>query len=332
MRVDREFRALREMARIVNEVTPEVVHAFTIKPVLYLSLVVAWRSLRRSLHPRVLINNLTGLGYLFSESSQARVVRGLLWPLLVVCLRQPRVQTVLMNHGDRRRLMRMGVLGRARTHLIRGTGVDTAQFVPPAAVSCSSEASSVSGRSGGSPKVLFAGRLLVSKGVLDFAEAARRLAADGVDAEFLVAGTPDSGNPEAISLDVVEAWHAEGRVAWLGHVEDMSELLSIVDMVALPSHQEGLPRVLLEGAAAGCGLVATNIDGCRELIDHGRNGLLVPAQDPEALGMAFRRMLGDAREREELTTQARRDVVEHFDVEAINDQWANLYQRLLEGY
>lgn len=361
MSVLRELRSLREMALLVEQQQPNVVHAFTIKPVVYLSVVVVWRSLRRAAQPRLLINNLTGLGYLFSEELSARMVCTLLWPLLVVCLRQPRAQTVLMNDGDRRYLAGMQALPAGRTQLIRGTGVDTARFTPPAgdplyaddcpdlapsettdspseltrpssgrAAPTFDRATPTSGRAGVRPKVLFAGRLLKSKGVMEFIQAARELREYGDDAEFLLAGTPDPGNPETVAPDAAQAWHVDGLVTWLGHVTDMVELLSCTDVVVLPSHYEGLPRILLEGAAAGCGLVASDIDGCREVIDHGRNGLLVPPQEPDVLAAAIHHLLEHPREREQLATEARREAVARFDLEAINDQWIDLYRGCLQ--
>jgi glycosyltransferase involved in cell wall biosynthesis len=332
-----ELRALSEIARVVDNAEPDVVHAFTIKPVVYLSVVVAWRSLRRRAHPRVLINNLTGLGYLFSERGTARVVRTLLWPLLLVGLRQPRAQVVLMNDGDRRRLARLRLLPARRTELIRGTGVDTARFTPEAETNATgSAASSASvaadtGDRSGPATVLFAARLLASKGVGDYVEAARRLTADHVDVTFLVAGTPDAGNPDAAPPETIQRCHDEGVARWLGDVEDMSALLAEVDVLAMPTfYPEGVPRILLEGAAVGCGLVASNTDGCREVIDHGHNGLLVPPRDPKALAAAIRSLLNDPAWRTQLATEARRDAVERFDIHQLNEQWVQLYRRVLE--
>jgi glycosyltransferase involved in cell wall biosynthesis len=333
MGVGRELRALSEIAQAVDDVDPDVVHAFTIKPVVYLSVVVAWRSLRRRTRPRVLINNLTGLGYLFSAAGTARAVRALLWPLLMVGLRQPRAQAVLMNDGDRRRLARARLLRAGRTELIRGTGVDTALFTPAGGTSptgSTTPSGSVVDPSGPAT-VLFAARLLASKGVGDYVEAARRLTAELGDVAFLVAGTPDVGNPDAVPPETIRRWHDEGVARWLGDIEDMSALLAEVDVLVVPTfYPEGIPRILLEGAAAGCGLVAGDTDGCREVIDHGRNGLLVPPRDPHRLAAAIRQLLEEPCRREKMATEARRDAVERFDLVAINDQWAELYRRVLE--
>lgn len=320
MSLVREMGALRELARLVESSNPHVVHAFTIKPVVYLSLIVLWRRMiRRARRPHVLINNLTGLGYLFSRAWRARIVRVLIWPLLVVCLRQPRTHTVLMNAGDRLRLSRLHLLS-PRTDLIRGTGVDTVSFTPDKRPTSRRE----------TLRVLFGARLLVSKGAQDFAEAGHRLTEERGDLEFLIAGMPDHGNPESFSAETIEAWQRAGSVTWLGHVKDMSELLSGIDVVVLPSHYEGLPRILLEAAAAGCVLVASDIEGCREVVDHGRNGLLVPPGDPDSLTAAIRDLLNKPEQRSRLAAEARRDVVARFELEAINGQWVDLYDRYLK--
>jgi glycosyltransferase involved in cell wall biosynthesis len=172
------------------------------------------------------------------------------------------------------------------------------------------------GRSGRPPRVAFAARLLASKDVADYAEAVRRVRETRPEAEFLVAGTPDVGNPDAVPSETIQRWHDEGVVRWLGDVDDMSARLAETE-------------VLLEGAAAGCGLVASDTDGCHEVIDHGRNGLLVPPRDPEALAVAIRSLLDNPDRREKLAAEARRDAVERFDLDAINEQWVDLYQRAL---
>lgn len=322
MNIWQELRSARELAGLIERQQPDLVHAFTIKPVVYASLVVGWRSLvRRAERPRVLIANLTGLGYLFSNARLAWLLRLLLWPVLLVCLRQSRVHTVLMNDGDRRRLADMGMLVSKRSHMIRGTGVDTVRFAPAEReVNC------------GRPlQVLFAGRLLTSKGVMDFLEAADRLSDEGIGARFLVAGTPDVGNPDAVRIETLQQWEDAGAVRWLGHVTDVSGLLAEVDVLAVPTYYpEGIPRILLEGAAAGCGLVATDTDGCRELVRHGGNGLLVPVRDPATLAGAIRQLLVDSVRRIEMGAEARRDAVRWFDICAINEEWVGLYRRCLK--
>jgi glycosyltransferase involved in cell wall biosynthesis len=186
------------------------------------------------------------------------------------------------------------------------------------------------GRSGRPPRVAFAARLLASKDVADYAEAVRRVRETRPEAEFLVAGTPDVGNPDAVPSETIQRWHDEGVVRWLGDVDDMSARLAETEVLAVPTfYPEGIPRILLEGAAAGCGLVASDTDGCHEVIDHGRNGLLVPPRDPEALAVAIRSLLDNPDRREKLAAEARRDAVERFDLDAINEQWVDLYQRAL---
>lgn len=322
----RELRSLVELARIVDAQPPDVAHAFTIKPVVYLGLVVAWRALRRRSRPRLLIANLTGLGYLFSGAWRARVARFFLWPMLAAALRQSRARTVLMNEGDRQRLARLWVLSEKRTHLVRGTGVDTERFSPAEADGAGAE------RGVRPPRALFAARLLASKGVGEFFEAAQEVGARHADVEFLVAGEPDEGNPDAIPEDTVIGWHEAGVVRWLGHVSDLAGLLAEVDVLAVPTaYPEGIPRILLEGAAVGCAVVTSDTEGCREVIEHRRNGLLVPPRDPAALAEAIEALLNDPVKRAVLAAEARRDAVERFDLETINTQWVELYRQWLEG-
>ena len=141
--------------------------------------------------------------------------------------------------------------------------------------------------------MLVAARLLWDKGLEEYVAAARELLAEGRRIEFLLAGTPDPGNPAAVPEETVRGWVEQGVVNWLGHVEDMPTLLGAVDVVALPSYREGLPKTLIEAAACAQPLITTDVPGCREVVSDGVDGLLVPVRDAKALAHAIRRLHDD---------------------------------------
>ena len=171
-------------------------------------------------------------------------------------------------------------------------------------------------------------RLLRDKGIYEFVEAARRLSGRGY--EFLVAGEADPGNPAAVPRSEVEDWQRAGLVQVLGHVDDMPTLFRSVDLVVLPSYREGLPRALVEAAACALPLVTTDVPGCREVVDDGVNGLLVPVRDPGALTRAIERMRAEPKLAQLFGQKARQKAIERFDQKAIVEATLSTYAELLE--
>jgi glycosyltransferase involved in cell wall biosynthesis len=175
--------------------------------------------------------------------------------------------------------------------------------------------------------------MLREKGVPYFVEAARALRARGVSAEFLLAGNPDPDNPGSISHDELTRWHVEGHVSWLGHVADMSSLLGSVHVVCLPTHYgEGVPKVLIEAAAAGRAIVATDVPGCREIVKHDDTGLLVSPRDVDGLACALQRLIEDRDLRQRLGRQARRLAEASFATEQVVGATLDVYRQLLERH
>lgn len=132
--------------------------------------------------------------------------------------------------------------------------------------------------------------MLWDKGVRDFVEAAKTLREQGRDIGFVLAGTPDPGNPASIPESALREWQSAGIVDWVGHVEDMPKLFAAADIVALPSYREGLPKSMIEAAACGRPLIATDVPGCRSVVTNNVDGLPVPVRDATALADAIARL------------------------------------------
>jgi glycosyltransferase involved in cell wall biosynthesis len=271
-----ELGSVRALTATYRSEAFDLVHHFTVKPNLYGSLAA-----RRAGIPRV-VNTFTGLGYLFSPGVRQRALRTALRPLLRRALKRPGHWTVVLSPEDLAGLRAHDLVDEERVRVIVGDGVDLELFSPPALP-----------RPAGPPRSLLAARLLWDKGVAEYVEAARRLRAEGVDARFLIAGEPDPGNPATVPAGQVEAWRQEGVVELLGHRGDMPDLLRSVDIAVLPSYHEGVSLFLLEAAASGLALVATDIPGCRVAVREGHNGYLVPVRDAASLTDRLRVLLTD---------------------------------------
>ena len=266
---------------------PDVVHHFTIKPVIYGSLAA-----RLARVPRI-VNTVTGLGYVFTSEAV-----GLLRRLVEIQYRVALAAahyTFFQNSEDRLLFLERGIVRDEKAGLLPGSGVDTAHFAPRGEPDAS--------RTDGPVVFLMIARLLRDKGLYEFVEAARRVRARYPRAEFQLLGARDDRNPTVVSAADVECWQSTGTVRWLGEVADVRDAISAADVVVLPSYREGTPRSLLEAAAMRKPLITTDAVGCREAVDDGVNGLLVPVRDSEALADAMitlyndpdlRRRMGDA--------------------------------------
>lgn len=306
----RELAAINEIARIYRCVAPDIVHHVAMKPVLYGSLAAKIVGV-----PKV-VNALAGMGYVFtSHKLSARLLRPLITLALRALLKNGRV--ILQNPDDRASLIAAGVLEAEQVRLIRGSGVDTAlfRFLP--------EPDKLP------PQVVLPARMLWDKGVDEFVAAAQILKQDGVDARFLLAGERDPDNPADIPLAQLQAWHDAGNVTWLGRQDNMPALLAQANIVCLPSYREGLPKALLEAASCGRAIVATDVPGCREAVQHEQNGLLVPARDAAALAAALRRLIENPALRRQFGRRGREMAEQEFSVEKVTAETLALYRELL---
>jgi glycosyltransferase involved in cell wall biosynthesis len=167
---------------------------------------------------------------------------------------------------------------------------------------------------------------LREKGVLYFVDAARRLKKRGLIARFLLVGVPDPFNPGSITEDELKAWSSEGIVEWLGFHRDMPQVVRAAHVVCLPTYyREGLPRILMEGAASGRPLVTTDMPGCRDIVQDGINGFLVPPHDVEALEVALEKLITDAGLRARLGAAGRNIAEQRFGLPRVLEQFWELY-------
>ncbi len=308
----RELRAIRQLRRIYRTEKPDIVHQVALKPVLYGSIAALGRKDIK------VVNALVGLGYLVSSASfKARILRFGIWNSLRFLLNRPGSRVLLQNDDDRQLLVDQVSVRPEKTIVIRGSGVDTKTFQPTPEPS-------------GDPVVLLAARMLWIKGIGDFVEAASLLKARNVRARFVLAGDTDVCSPSGISPLQLQEWQGSGIVEWWGHQDEMHSVLQRVNIVCLPSHGgEGVPKALLEAAAAGRAIVTTGVPGCRDIVRQGVNGIVVPPHNPAALADALEAMLKQPAMRVEMAKRGREIAVNEFSQEAVADQTLALYQSLL---
>lgn len=306
-----ELLTLVRIRRLYRKLRPDLVYQVTIKPVIYGTLAA-----RRTQVPH-LVSVVSGLGYAATRPGiKGWVLRQLVFWLYRFSLRHPSQKVIFHNSDDRDLFVSKHIVKSGDAEVIPGSGVDMGYFSPQA------EPAGVS-------RVLFPSRVLRDKGVVEFVGAAAFLRAAGVQAQFVIAGGTDSGNPSALSEAQVRRWAAEGSIEWLGHAPDMRALYAQVHIVCLPSYREGLPKALIEAAACGRAVVTTDVPGCREVLIDGETGLLVPARDTAALAAALKRLIEDRELRWRMGKAARCYVESRFSTGQVIAQTTATFTALL---
>lgn len=289
----RDARLVFDYWRVLRSIRPSALLGFTAKPNIYGSLAAGLLGIRT-------INNISGLGTAFMRRGP---LNWLVSQLYRVALRRSK-RVFFQNPQDLALFVDNGMVDPRQAALIPGSGVNLVRFRPTQPT--------------GSPsrpfRFLFVGRLLRDKGLVEYAEAARLLRPGWPNVEFAILGSAGSDNRSAVPIGEVERWQAEGIVTYLGETDDVRPFLAECDCVVLPSYREGLPRSLLEAAAMGKPMVATDVPGCRDVVRDGDNGFLCEVRSPVALAGAMDAVLElQPAERHGMGLRARQLVEQEFD-------------------
>jgi glycosyltransferase involved in cell wall biosynthesis len=305
-----EILSLVSIWRLLWRLKPDVLHLVTIKPVLYGGIAA------RLAPVKGVVAAVSGLGFVFLATGlKATILRRIISSLYRFALGKKNLRVIFQNPDDRDVLVGMGALESVKVEMIRGSGVDLASYTEVPEPS-------------GTPVVCLAARLLRDKGVLEFVEAVRILRQRGVSARFQLVGDLDLGNPATITVDELEAWRQEGFIELPGFRKDIAKLFSDAHIVTLPSYREGLPKVLVEAAACGRAVVTTNVPGCRDAIEPGITGLLVPVRNASALADAMEMLLNDSELRQRMGHAGRMLAESEFSIDKIVKQHLDIYSKL----
>jgi glycosyltransferase involved in cell wall biosynthesis len=295
----RDGATLLHLTRRLRALQPDVVFAYTMKPVIYGGLAARLAGIKRR------FAMITGLGYAFmgQETWQRRALSALVTRMVRLGL-DGADAVFLQNPDDQRDLAARGVLGAVRRQaLVRGSGVDLAHYAPAPLPA-------------GPLRFLFAGRLLREKGFLDYVEMARRVRAHHPDIVFTVVGRLDP-NPTSFRLSDLEAWQREGIIDVRGEVADVRPLLAASHVLVLPSYREGTPRSALEAMSMGRAVIVTDVPGCREVVVDGETGFLVPLQAPAGLAAAAERLIASPALLSQMGEAGRARALEHYDARKV---------------
>lgn len=271
----------------------------SVKPNIY-GAIAAYLSGRRC------INTVSGLGYLFIRKTFLSRMIKMLYKLAGSCTKK----TFFQNRDDLQLFLEEKLIAAKKCVLVAGSGVNTDLFKPNGnKLTVSSEEDFA---------FLYLGRILWDKGIAELIESVRRLKKQYPSIKVNFLGMIDRGNPAGVSQSQIEAWEEEGLIKYLGETVDVRPYLDSCNCVILPSYREGTPRALLEAAAMELPVIATDVPGCRDAVDHGVTGFLVKVKDPHDLGKAMEAMIKMSEsKRNEMGRSGRAKVVRDYSEKAV---------------
>ncbi len=302
-----DFKTLIALRQLMQQVRPDYVMAYTIKPVIYGMLAAASTGVpnRAAL--------ITGLGYAFQDSegsTKQNLIRRVTRQLYARALSAADL-TFFQNEDDQKLFTDLGIIRPGQnTVVVNGSGVNTEKFSPQPLPE------------GDEVHFLLIGRLLKDKGVREYVEAARQVKQQYPQAVFNLVGFLDS-NPSSVTQQELDQWVNEGTVKFWGKLSDVRPAINACHVFVLPSYREGTPRTVLEAMATGRAIITTDAPGCRQTVENGYNGWLVPVQSAEKLAEAMERFLSEPALIQQMGQASLEIARNKYDVNIINDFMLN---------
>ena len=309
-----ELMGLSQLIWFLLRFKPDLVHCASPKGVLYGGIAA------RLCGVRGLVLAVSGMGYAFTNdagNASRGFVRGIYTSLASFAFHHSNVHVIVQNMDDYFSLLERKLANEEQLSLIPGSGVDLSLYA-----NCDATHKEFI--------VLLPARMLRDKGVSEFVDTARLVKQVAPSWRFVLAGAADCDNPTAIPEADLQRWQVEGVVEWLGHVENMVPWFQKAAIVCLPSYREGLPKALLEAAAASCAVVTTDVTGCREAIAPGKSGDLVPARDSGILAETLLSLIIDKTKRIRYGNYGRQRACSLFSIESVVGRTIDIYKGLLK--
>lgn len=299
--------------RLLRRLQPDLVHLVTLKSILHGGLAA------RIAKTQNIVFAATGLGFVFtSRKIYTRILSQVLTFFLRIAMNVRNPISIFQNPDDRSLFVKKGLVKEVNTRIIKGSGVDISKF------------KAADNNSGGVIVILLAARMLWSKGVGDYVAAIRTIKETGKMYRFLIAGGIDTENPDSIPIKIIKKWVDEQELEWLGHVTDMNKLLETTDIFCLPTtYGEGVPKSLIEAAACGKPIITTDVPGCREIVAHGENGILVEPGNINDIAKAIIYLAENAAIRKQMGRTGRYIVEAEFSSSKVIQETLSAYNELL---
>lgn len=295
------FKDLKSIISLYNnlkKINPAYIYGYTIKPVIYSSLISNFLNLKG------MYSMITGLGYAFKGINfKEKIVNKIAIFLYKISLKN-NTKVFFQNPDDMNLFIKKDLINKEKTFLVNGSGVDIEKYYKS------------------KPNVdnisfLIMARLLKSKGIKEYIEAAKIIKNNYPNVEFNILGSPGKG-PDALNMDYINQAHEEGIINYLGRKPDVRPYIAQSSVYVLPSYREGTPRSVLESMSMGKPIITTNVPGCRETVIDGENGFLIPVKDHITLADKMKYFIENKSKIIEMGKKSRKIVKEKYDVHKVN--------------
>lgn len=300
----KDFSLLITLIKFIKTIQPEIIHLFTIKPVIYGSIAGRFCGVKK------IVASITGLGYAFKQKSPLKFIVITMYRL---SLRSNNIISIFQNPDDRAFFIENDLILSKNSYVILGSGVNSRDFKPYL----------IKKRD----KLVFGlfSRMIIEKGVKEFVWAAISIQKNYNYCEFIIAGDVDYGNPHTLSKKWLND-HCKGSIKWLGHIDNVKEIMKETDIVVLPTYyREGIPKCLIEAASMGKPIITTDTPGCREIVKHNLNGKFILPMDSVALVEAIEWFIMNKDQIKRMGEEGRKLVLRYFDEEIIINKTISLY-------
>lgn len=297
-----DFRTWQSLRQTFQELQPNVILAYTIKPVI-------WGGLASRTIPNTRFYALiTGLGFAFQGETFKRKLLVKLVTLLYRTALKHAEWVIFQNPDNLNEFVQRGIVPATKCVLVNGSGVDISRYRYTQTLLLNN-----------SPVFLTIGRLLGEKGFREYAQAAQIVKSRYPEATFQLLG-PEDPSPDGIPISEVQHWHQQGWLEYLGATDDVRPYLQNCHIYVLPSYHEGMPRTVLEAMATGRPIITTDAPGCRETVINGENGYLIPKANAQALAERMIWFLENRNQWEHMGKRSRELAEEKYDVHKVNAQ------------
>ena len=302
------YKVFRQIIFLLKKLKPNILHLVTIQPILLGGIAAKMIGIKN------IVYAVSGLGHTFlAENISSSIRRFFIIILYRLALTNKNRMVIFQNPQDLTLLSKRCSLSSSEVIVINGSGVDLKKFtfseVPKS-----------------NPTVLMASRLLISKGVYEFIDAAKMINKKGLKIKFQLVGKPDISNPLAIKEDEIKKWVSNGYIEYLGFREDLHQIIPKAHLVVLPSYYpEGLPKIICEAAACGRAVITTDEPGCRDAIENGKTGLLIESKNSKELSEAIIKLIKNRELLKQMSINSRSRAEKYFNIKSIVKKHMNIY-------
>ena len=294
-----------EVIKIFYKVKPNIVHCITIKPVLIGGIASFFFGKIKMVYA------ISGLGHVYSSKSlKAKIRRYFVNLFYKVILTKNNFKIIFQNQFDKKLLEKISSHSNKNSTLINGSGIDLNEYYP------------INEIKKGMP-ILFASRLLRSKGIIEFINAAKSIK-EGI---FIIAGSFDNDSDDSISRMEMDNLLKNTKIKYIGQIKNMNKLINTCSVVVLPSYYgEGLPKILIEAAGCGRPIITTNNPGCIDAIKPNKSGFLIPIKDTISLANAMKVLINNPTLCKKMGKSGRKLAIEKYDLNEVIEKHLAIYK------